>query len=112
MLNSSDEHPINYPEYAAGDEMKDEEEEDVPKIKWEDIEEEYDEEVCACVCVCVCRDFCGIFRLVLIRVAHKRTSKHQYTYAQTQKCTNEQTNTERKSRSQVGHAQFFLPVPR
>jgi hypothetical protein len=51
VLNSSDEHPINYPEYAAGDDMKDEEEENVPKIKWEDIEEEYDEEVCVCVVI-------------------------------------------------------------
>lgn len=51
VLNSSDEHPINHPEYAAGNEVKEEEEEDVPKIKWEDIEEEYDEEVCVCVCV-------------------------------------------------------------
>jgi hypothetical protein len=43
VLNSSDEHPINNPGYAEGEEMEDDEE--VPKVKWEDLEAEYDEEV-------------------------------------------------------------------
>lgn len=45
VLNSSKEHPMNHPDLATEMEEDEEDEDALPKVKWEDIEGEYTEEV-------------------------------------------------------------------